>query len=315
MTQDYKQNKGIPPPQMQIKNSCDFPIHFHLRAPDNLNKLYKTIQLSRDTMMMTKTTITLITNIFFTISLLNTPSYAVEVTPSQSAGVEASSAQNQDANLTTTNDNSASGKLSAENTNVSSVNAQTPNVSTSPTQITGFNQSVSDKDSLEKKYQDYVNKFDSLQKITEANIEILNKKLESIYLADKKIGGTDGPGYYYRFKNDSKSLLLDKGFYYVYTKKGNSDANLLKGMLVNFSLSEKRPSGKTLSQATNISLAYNDDLPSIAKLVFTVAKPGDSIKVVTLAEYIYPTKDLLPSGIAPDDTLIYNFDINRQYEK
>ncbi|HBA8756957.1 TPA: hypothetical protein J1208_004427, partial [Escherichia coli] len=157
--------------------------------------------------------------------------------------------------------------------------------------------------------------FDSLQKITEANIEILNKKLESIYLADKKIGGMDGPGYYYRFKNDSKSLLLDKGLYYVYTKKGNSNANLLKGMLVNFSLSEKRPSGKTLSQATNISLAYNDDLPSIAKLVFTVAKPGDSIKVVTLAEYIYPTKDRLPSGVAPDDTLIYNFDINRQYEK
>lgn len=278
-------------------------------------KPYQSIQLSRDRIKMTKTKITLITTVFFTISLLDTPSYAVEAPPSQSVGVEASSAQNQGTNLTTTNDNSAIGKVAAERTNVSSVNAQTPDVSISPTQITGSNQSGSDKDALEKKYQDYVNKFESLQKITEANIEILNKKLESIYLADNKIGGKDGPGYYYRFKNDSKSLLLDKGLYYVYTKKGNSDANLLKGMLVNFSLSEKRPSGKTLSQATNISLAYNDDLPSIAKLVFTVAKPGDSIKVVTLAEYIYPTKELLPSGVAPDDTLIYNFDINRQYEK
>lgn len=270
---------------------------------------------------MAKAKITLITSIFFTISLLNTPSYAIEATHSKSEGGEnvhsiyTNSVQNQDANLTTINDNSASGKLAAERTNASSVNAQTPNVSPSPTPGVGLSQSLSDKETFEKKYQDYVNKFDSLQKITEANIEILNKKLESIYLADKKIGGTDGPGYFYRFKNDSKSILLNKGLYYVYTKKGNSDSNLLKGMLVNFSLSEKRPSGKTLSQATNISLAYNDDLPSIAKLVFTVAKPGDSIKVVTLAEYIYPTKDLLPSGVAPDDTLIYTFDINRQYEK
>ena len=266
----------------------------------------------------------LITGILFTISSI-VPSYAIEPTLSQPEGsntvksLNVSSGQNPKVDVSTTEDNSVSGKLAAEKLNdvYSSANSQIENVRTSSTTspTSENHQSISDKDTFEKKYQEYVNRFDNLQKITEANIETLNKKLESIYLADKRIGGIDGPGYYYRFKNDNKSQLLSKGLYYVYIKKGNSDASLLKGMLVNFSLSEMRPSGKTLSQATNISLAYNDDLPAIAKLVFTVARPGDSIKVVTLAEYIYPTKDLLPSGVSPDDTLIYTFDINRQYEK
>ncbi|EIQ4656767.1 TPA: hypothetical protein J1Z63_004399 [Escherichia coli] len=267
----------------------------------------------------------LMRSLFLTISLSSINSYAGETMSPQPESsdvvksMSVSSVQNKSTDVLTSVDNSDSGKSVTDNKNdtLSPANEQSSDssISSKTSQSAGQSNKTSEKYDFEKKYQEYVNKIDGLQKIADANIELLNKKLESIYIADKKLGGVDGPGYYYRFKNDSKSSILNKGLYYVYTKKGNSDVNLLKGMLVNFSLSEKRPSGKTISQATNISLAYNDDLPSIAKRVFTIAKPGDSIKVVTLAQYIYPTRELLPSGVDPDDTLIYTFDINRQYEK
>ncbi|HFK5373967.1 TPA: hypothetical protein ACG0X4_002958 [Escherichia coli] len=267
----------------------------------------------------------LMRSLFLTMSLSSINSYAEETMSPQPESsdvvksMSVSSVQNKNIDVLTSVDNSDSGKYVTDKNHVtpSPANEQSSDssISSKTSQRDGQNNNTSEKYDFEKKYQEYVNKIDGLQKIADANIELLNKKLESIYIADKKLGGVDGPGYYYRFKNDSKSSVLDKGLYYVYTKKSNSDVNLLKGMLVNFSLSEKRPSGKTISQATNISLAYNDDLPSIAKRVFTVAKPGDSIKVVTLAQYIYPTRELLPSGVDLDDTLIYTFDINRQYEK
>ncbi|QKN28503.1 hypothetical protein HHJ52_24415 (plasmid) [Escherichia coli] len=73
---------------------------------------------------------------------------------------------------------------------------------------------------MKKKYQEYVNKIDGLQKIADANIELLNKKVRKyLHSRKKKLGGVDGLCYYYRFKNDSKSSVLDKGLYYVYTKK------------------------------------------------------------------------------------------------
>lgn len=266
----------------------------------------------------------LIAGVIFIISLPSIPSYGNEVTPSRSEGangvksLSVNSVEDKETNAPLSANNSDSVKRTDEKKNdrSSPVNAQSANViTTSSLSKSSGGSRGNSEDFFEKKYQDYVKKIDSLLEIAEANIDTLDKKLESIYIADKKIGGVDGPGYYYRFKNESDSIFLRKGLYYVYTKKGNSNAGLVKGMLVNFSLSEKRPSGKTISQATNISLAYNDDLPFIAKLVFSVAKPGDSIKLVTLAEYIYPTKELLPSGVSPDDTLIYTFDINRQYEK
>ncbi|EYD99177.1 hypothetical protein AD37_2230 [Escherichia coli 1-110-08_S4_C3] len=270
-----------------------------------------------------KKNIFLMRSLFLTMSLSSINSYAEETMSPQPESsdvvksMSVSSVKNTD--VLTSFNNSDSGKSVTDKNHVtpSPANEQSSDssISSKTSQRAGQNNNTSEKYDFEKKYQEYVNKIDGLQKIADANIDLLNKKLESIYIADKKLGGVDGPGYYYRFKNDSKSSVLDKGLYYVYTKKSNSDVNLLKGMLVNFSLSEKRPSGKTISQATNISLAYNDDLPSIAKRVFTVAKPGDSIKVVTLAQYIYPTRELLPSGVEPDDTLIYTFDINRQYEK
>lgn len=275
---------------------------------------------------MTKQNVIAITSVcLIYMSLSNIPSYANESTSSKPEGPNVVKSlsdipvENKNTDVSSSIDNLDNGKLISDRKKDTSdlANVQKPNISASSTlsQSASASQNYPEKESFDKKYQEYVNKFDNLLKTTETNIETLNKKLESIYIADKKIGGVDGPGYYYRFKNDSNSLLLKKGLYYVYTKRGHSDTNLLKGMLVNFSLSEKRPSGKTISQATNISLTYNDDLPSIAKLVFTIAKPGDSIKIVTLAEYIYPTKELLPSGVEPDDTLIYTFDINRQYEK
>ncbi|HHU9970615.1 TPA: hypothetical protein ACUULY_004575 [Escherichia coli] len=267
----------------------------------------------------------LMRSLLLTMSLSSINSYAEETMSPQPESsdvvksMSVSSVQNKNTDVLTSFDNSGSGKSVTDKNHVTSslANEQSSDssISLKTSQRAGQNNNTSENYDFEKKYQEYVNKIDGLQKIADANIDLLNKKLESIYIADKKLGGVDGPGYYYRFKNDSKSSVLDKGLYYVYTKKSNSDVNLLKGMLVNFSLSEKRPSGKTISQATNISLAYNDDLPSIAKSVFTVAKPGDSIKVVTLAQYIYPTRELLPSGVEPDDTLIYTFDINRQYEK
>ena len=268
----------------------------------------------------------LMRSLLLTMSLSSINSYAEETMSPQTESsdvvksMSVSSVQNKNTtDVLTSFDNSDSGKSVTNKNHVTSspANEQSSDSSipSKTSQRAGQNNNTSEKYDFEKKYQEYVNKIDGLQKIADANIDLLNKKLESIYIADKKLGGVDGPGYYYRFKNDSKSSVLDKGLYYVYTKKSNSDVNLLKGRLVNFSLSEKRPSGKTISQATNISLAYNDDLPSIAKRVFTVAKPGDSIKVVTLAQYIYPTRELLPSGVEPDDTLIYTFDINRQYEK
>ncbi|EFJ6781964.1 hypothetical protein OSL75_20420 [Escherichia coli] len=262
---------------------------------------------------------------FLIMSLSSIHSYADEVMPPRLEGadvvksMEVNYVKNKNTDTFSSIDNSDNVKPVANKKNDTPppVDEQ-PSVSgtfSKSSQNTGQNTPPLGKYDFETKYQEYINKIDGLTKIADANIELLNKKLESIYIADKKLGGVDGPGYYYRFKNDGKSSVLNKGLYYIYTKKGNSDVNLIKGMLVNFSLSEKRPSGKTISQATNISLAYNDDLPSIAKRVFTVAKPGDSIKVVTLAQYIYPTTELLPSGVAPDDTLIYTFDINRQYEK
>ena len=123
----------------------------------------------------------LMRSLFLTMSLSSINSYAEETMSPQpeSSDVVKSMSVSSVQNVLTSVDNSDSSKSVTDKNHVtpSPANEQSSDssISSKTSQRAGQNNNTSEKYDFEKKYQEYVNKIDGLQKIADANIELLNK--------------------------------------------------------------------------------------------------------------------------------------------
>lgn len=159
-----------------------------------------------------------------------------------------------------------------------------------------------------------------LEKLKETQSKLLSKINDlttEMYLSNPNFGKKNGPGYYYRFLNSSKTQKTPNGFHYrtepliskKQTGQKNNKKNQIKiGDFVTFSLIESLPDSTVISKTPTITVLNDDKLPEVVKAAFSVGRENEIVTIVSLAKKIYANGDL-PSKVDPDSSIIYTFKI------